>query len=378
MQFIIDRTDMSSDKHQILEPITAVSRLITLAFKPKNTKIAIRDHKVMLCEPVSEVYYGFNIPQGFGRYWNGDSREDIYILNHVLCNFIEWYIIPHKESDPDIYKGMINMAKYLRVGLKELQNTYKTGNAVCTIQYYIILLTSVIEGWFYSSLLYNPSSSERKSFLDDDDLESDSIIYSTIFDVQKFKHFWSKEELRSLCSQFDKCFRSPDEPDPVVFKVEDMDGIVDLNSTVNKNDQSTVDTIANETSILEKDANGKSDNDNIGELINIDALINNGHDSSKQLIASTSPITISTTSIKRINKTRSPSNMSSISNIMKSTNLMGSYSEDRIPGHSKIWPVPKSQSNVIVQGHLVGIANILNMMDRRFTTMLSQSVKGTH
>lgn len=367
---------MSSDKHQILEPITTVSRLITLAFKPKNTKIAIRDHKVVLCEPTSEGYYGFTIPQGIGRYWNGDSREDIYVLNHVLCNFIEWYIIPHRERDPDIYRGMIKMAKYLRVGLKELQKTYKTGNAVCTIQYYIILLTSVIEGWFYSALLYNPTSSERKSFLDDDDLESDSIIYSTIFDVQKFKTFWTKDELRSLCSQFDNCFRSPDELDPVVFKVEDIYGITDLNNTPNKNDLTT-DTVMNETSILENDINDKIDN-NVGELINIDSLnlISNGHDNSKQLTTSSSPITIgNTTSAKRINKTRSPS---CASDMMKSANLIESCSEDRLPGHSKIWPLPKSQGNLIVKGHLVSIYNILDQMDNRFTTMLSQSVKGTH
>lgn len=368
MHIIIDRTNMTTDKHQILEPITAVSRLITLTFRPKNTKIAIRDHKVVLCDPVSEGYYGFNIPQGIGRYWNGDSREDIYILNHVLCNFIEWYIIPYKESDPDIYRGMVNMAKYLRVGLKELQNTYKTGNAVCTIQYYIILLTSVIEGWFYSSLLYNPSSSERKSFLDDDDLESDSIIYSTIFDVQKFKHFWTKDELRSLCSQFDKCFRNPDEADLVVFKIEDVDTSMDLN-LINRSDNTydnSYDTSVNLPTSSEKDISGDIDF-YTEEHINIDGLnlVNSDHcDNIKKLTTTTSNSSTSSITTKKLSKTKS--------------NLIGSCHDDKFPGHSKIWPVPKSQSNVIVQGHLVGINNILNMMDKRFTTMLSQSVKGSH
>src|SRR5271169_484661 len=125
---------MSTDKNQILEPITAVSRLIILAFKPKTTKVAIRDHNVVLCEPNSDSYYGIKIPfQAVDRYWNGDSREDIFVLNHVICNFITWYIIPNKEGkDKTIYNGLINLAKYLRVSLRELQKTYKEGNPVTT------------------------------------------------------------------------------------------------------------------------------------------------------------------------------------------------------------------------------------------------------
>ena len=277
--------NMSIDKQQILETITSVSRLITLAFKPKGTKIAIRDHNVVLCEPKSDIYYGLKIPQGIDRYWNGDSRDDIYILNHVICNFIEWYILPYKREDTDIYKGLINMAKYLRVGLKDLQNTYRSGTAVGTLQYYIIALTAVIEDKFYPEILYNASASGRKSFLDEDNDSDDNLIYSTIFDVDKFKNFWTRDELRSLCSQFEKCFRCPDEPDNVIFKENEID----------------------------------SDDRN---LIRND--IDNNH----------------------------------------------------LQRHSKSWPLPKSLNNVIVQGHLVGISTILSIMDKRFTTMLNQSVKG--
>jgi hypothetical protein len=40
-------------------------------------------------------------------------------------------------------------------------------------------------------------------------------------------------------------------------------------------------------------------------------------------------------------------------------------------------PVPRNQTNVLVKGHLVGITDILNIMDKRFSTMLNQSIKSS-
>lgn len=267
-----------TEKHQVLETITAVSRIITSVFKPHKTKIAIRDHNVVLCEPLSDKYYGIKFPQGIDRYWNGDSREDIYILNHVIINFIEWYIIPYKDTDTELYYSLINMAKYLCVALKKLQSTYKTGNVVGILQYYIIVLTSVIEDTFTSDLLYTQETSSRDSFLDDMKTE-DEMVYSTIFDINKFRTFWSREELKSICDQFDKCFRQHDEKDITIFK--------------------------------NSDKSEESDED-----------------------------------IKFNNK-------------------------------KNILPVPRCKHNAIVAGHLVGISNILDTMDRKFRSILNQSVKGS-
>ena len=325
---------MSTDKHQILEPITAISRLITLAFKPKGTKIAIRNHNIVLCEPKNNntaSYYNLLVPQGIDRYWNGDSREDIWIINHVLCNFIDWYINPYKnsdiDSDLDIYRGLLNMANYLRVGLKELQNTYKSGTAVGTIQYYIIVLTAVIEGRFRQDMLYTPSSTGRESFLDTDEIDGSNLIYSTIFDVEKFKHFWSKEELKSLCGQFDTCFKPADEPNIVVFRDDTADELdmIDCEHIIDDNNS-----------------------DGYGGLTD-DVVEYNG---------------------SKRNTYKSDKNSSQLQH-QQQHQQQHQYLE--IP-----LPTPKSQSNVIVKSQLIGIYNILSLMDNRFTTMLSHSVKGTH
>jgi len=303
----------SSDKEQILETITAVSRLITLAFKPAGTKIAIRNHNIVLCEPSDNNYYGIKFAQGLDRYWNGDSREDIYVINHVICNFIDWYIIPTKNEDPDVHKGLINLTKYLCVGLRELQKTYRKGTVVGTIQYYINVLLAVIDGTFKSWMLYNHSTTGRKSFLDENNTDDDtSVIYSTIFDIDKFKNFWTKTEIKSLCSQFDQCFKMPDEPDNIVFRENDEKMEV--------------------TEITEDDV--KSNNSETKE-------INTKDDTKHNKMGKTEKI------------------------------------DDKSKENYRKLPVPRNQTNVLVKGHLVGITDILNIMDKRFSTMLNQSIKSS-
>lgn len=316
---------MSTDKHQILETITAVSRLITLAFKPYKTKIAIRDHNVVICEPANETYYGIKFAQGIDRYLNGDSREDIYILNHVISNFIEWYILPYKGKDAEIYEGLINMAKYLCVGLKKLQRTYGTGTVVGTLQYYVIVLTAVIEDRFYPELLYSNSASSRKSFLDEDKNDEDVLMYSTIFDVDKFRTFWTRDELKSICDQFDKCFRLPHEKDTIIFKPrENGSKSREKVSDKDNDDHCSVDDELFAINVMGGDDGGDKEDDKEDDKES---------DSGE--------------TIKEISK-------------------------------KFVLPLPRSKNNAIVKGHLVGIANILDTMDKRFRTMLNQSVKGTN
>ena len=241
--------NMSTHKQQILEPISTIIRLILLAFKPKNTKIAIRDHHIVLCEPCGDVYYGIHISQSLNRYINNDCRSDIVVLNNTICNFINWYVKLYKETDKNIYKKIINVARYLCVGLNELQATYKTDNAGFAIQYYINILTSVIEDRFHDDMIYTPINNENE------------LLYSTIFNTNKLKNFWPINELELLIEQIDKCF-------------------------------------------------------------------------------------------------------------IETHNM-----EDQIY-YKKMWPEPKNVNDSLVQGHLIGITNVLNVMDKRFASMIIQSIKG--
>lgn len=300
---------MSTDKQQILETITAVSRLITLAFKPVRTKVAIRDHNVVLCEPNTDKYYGMKFAQAIDRRLNGDSREDIWIINQVLANFINWYVLPYKDDDAEIYDGLINMTKFLCVALKKLQETYKStpGNVMGTLQYYIIVLNAVIEDKYYPGLLYTNNTPSNDSLLDDEKSD-DELIYSTIFDIDKFRNFWTRDELKSICDQFLKCFKLPDN--------------VHIKNKKDNNEYDDLDEYKSYHTFEDNESNVSMSDDQSSEK-NIPCYKNN-----------------------TVNQ-------------------------------QFILPIPKNKNNAIVKGHLVGINNILDTMDRRFRIMLNQSVKGT-
>lgn len=396
---------MSTDKYQILETITAISKLILLGFKPKGTKIAIRGHVVVLCEPNVPSYYGFiKIPQGIDRALNSDSREDLYVINPVICHFIEWYIIPYKnkKEDQKLYRGLINMAKYLRVGLRELQNVYMVGTTVLTIQHYINILTAVIENSFSTDMLYKPSEMNANgsknaypdSLLDDDEV----LFHSTIFDVTKFKNFWTRDELQSLCDQFDSCFRYPHQQDTIIFKNDAESEYGDNADTMSYTSASgfasngdlfsldikdpsykdnlpsddTLTTDTNALALLSTESSVKLNN--LASNLDISDHMTNGH-----------PLTI-VGSYQSSHSHPSTPHILPISPIASCGNTYGHKKRESKNGPSnnvntngtKFWPIPKSQTNVIVQGHLVGITNMLTIMDKRFTHMLSQSVKGTN
>lgn len=280
---------MSTEKYQVLETITAVSRLIMLVFKPLGTKIAIREHKIVLCDKSEGTYFYTKYAQGLNRYFNGDSRDDIYVLNSVIYNFIEWYIVPYKDKNHKLYDGMIKMAQYLCIGLKKLQKTYDTGIIVLTLQYYITVLMAVINDTYYNGMIFiskpnqNAFLDETDSFDDNENDDDDEVCYSTIFDIDKFKNFWTIDELLNLCDQFNNCFKSHN--NSVVEDSKDTDSI---------------------------------DEDSNSDIVDKE-------------------------------KTKIP----------------------------YILPIPRKKNSPIVIGHLAGIKKILDTMDRKFTGILNQSIKGT-
>jgi hypothetical protein len=75
-----------TNKRQLLDPIGTMCHIVSLAFKPLNTKIGISNHAVIIQES--------NRLQWFERYWYGDNRENISLLYNIVVRIIEWYIIP--------------------------------------------------------------------------------------------------------------------------------------------------------------------------------------------------------------------------------------------------------------------------------------------
>lgn len=139
----------ATNKYQILEPLSSMVSLALLNFRHKP-KISIRNFGIDM--DVSGDSY---IPRKFKRFICRDSKEDIIILNNMILNYIDWFIIDNYNDRFDIYK---NIAICAVSGMRKLQNTYKTGNVIMALQYYIILIMKSI-----SDMEEKRSSSKEKT-----------------------------------------------------------------------------------------------------------------------------------------------------------------------------------------------------------------------
>lgn len=94
----------------ILEPLQVMITLAQLGFCPIGTKINITQNTLYLHKP---AFY-----QGIIRWWDGDSKDDLYYLFHAIRRYYKWY----KNENNEIYNYILELAK---VGLGNLIKTYQ-------------------------------------------------------------------------------------------------------------------------------------------------------------------------------------------------------------------------------------------------------------
>jgi hypothetical protein len=191
---------VTNTKRQLLDPIGSICHIVSLIFKPLNTKIGINNHAIIIQET--------HMFQWLDRYWNGDNRENISLLYNIDIRVIEWYIIPLSSKYKNIkntdmtederkkfWECLEKMCKFLCVAFDKLQHTYYTGpiptNVVTTIQYYINLLNDSLNGSYTPDRLPKClNEAENKNFLDYD----------------KIKILWNGDKLKQICDLYEKCF----------------------------------------------------------------------------------------------------------------------------------------------------------------------------
>jgi hypothetical protein len=207
----------TNNKRQLLDPIGSICHIVSLIFKPLNTKIGINNHAIKIQES--------NILQWLDRYWNGDNRENISLLYNIVVRVIEWYILPlsgkyqvepHGEFKDEherkkFWLCLEKMCNFLCLAFDKLQQTYYTGpiptNVVTTIQYYINIIQDSINGTYTPSKLPKCiHESENKNFLDYD----------------KIKILWNSEKLKQICDLYEKCFEKMNSDDKT--REEQIDG----------------------------------------------------------------------------------------------------------------------------------------------------------
>jgi hypothetical protein len=183
---------LMSSKKLPIDPICAMCRIILLNFKNVNTKIGVTSHAINLQDPT--------MLQGVLRYYYGDGKEDMFGLFYLIIHLITWFLVPVdktsdlrrvKQIDEQLITELKKMVQYMCQGLEKLQNTYKAGNVVLTLQYYINLLEDALTGTF---------NIKRLPACLLEDVWIDSPLKNKIIEM------WDYERLRRISAIYDDCF----------------------------------------------------------------------------------------------------------------------------------------------------------------------------
>lgn len=207
-----------SSKKQPIDPVCALCRIIMLNFKDLRTKIGINSHAINIQEPGNS--------QSIMRLYYGDNREDVFELFYLIIHLIAWFLVPSynsgdankqlrsentilppaslndstvisiteapkKHIDERFISELKKMIGYMCIGLGRLQDTYKTGNVVLSLQYYINLLKDGLRGEF---------GLERIPGCLTEDLDLDTNMKTKIVGM------WNYERLHIVCDLYDNCF----------------------------------------------------------------------------------------------------------------------------------------------------------------------------
>jgi len=96
----------------ILEPMQVMIQLALLSFCPLGTKLSVNRNILSLHPP--------SFSQGVYRWFNQDSKEDLYFLFNVVRRYYKWY----KKENHKIYNYILDLAKK---GISNLVQTYEKG-----------------------------------------------------------------------------------------------------------------------------------------------------------------------------------------------------------------------------------------------------------
>jgi hypothetical protein len=117
----------------ILEPLQALLQLSLLGFSPVGSKLTIKDNLLYIQQP--------GISQGIIRFFNDDTKEDLYYLFNVFRRYVVYYKHIYSDSrHKPLYELLIELSKR---GLDKLIMTYTNTdriNVLHTLQMYKVIL----------------------------------------------------------------------------------------------------------------------------------------------------------------------------------------------------------------------------------------------
>lgn len=176
----------------ILEPLQAILQIGFLSYFPIGTKIAIQNNILILQPP--------NYAQSVQRWYNNDTKEDLYYLFSIFTRFKKFYnhLVTSKiKIDNELYNLLVELAK---TGLNNLIRTYTTTEKTHLLSM-LQLYKNMLENPESASLLISKESQDMSETKNIDDIfirivdlypkELLHIIYNTL-------HLLKNDELHYL------------------------------------------------------------------------------------------------------------------------------------------------------------------------------------
>jgi hypothetical protein len=169
----------------ILEPLQAILQIAMLAFYPVGTKITIKNNIMMLQSP--------NYSQSMARWYNNDTKEDLYFLFNVFHRFKKFYA-HYKADTPDsvqhrLYALLIDLSQ---TGINKLIRTYGQTDKPHILQT-LTMYKFILDDQLSPDLMTLPQAKPHrmKPVLNDDDAASEMAntnntvddIFGSIVDV---------------------------------------------------------------------------------------------------------------------------------------------------------------------------------------------------
>jgi len=105
--------NVKEQQHMILEPLQVMINLALLNYCPIGTKISISSNNLHIQQPT--------YVQGVVRWWNKDSKDDLYYLFHAIGRYYLWYKTKENKRFDYILATAIK-------GITKLIETYSASN----------------------------------------------------------------------------------------------------------------------------------------------------------------------------------------------------------------------------------------------------------
>jgi len=151
--------NMKEQSDMILEPLQVMITLSVLGFCPIGTKITISNNTLYLHRPT--------MVQGLLRWWEGDSKDDLYYLFHAIRRYYKWY----KNENNKLFKELLVLAQK---GIKNLIKTYQKAEKK-SILHTLSLYGSILE--LETPDLFNKTTDDKESVTIDKVFETVKSLY---------------------------------------------------------------------------------------------------------------------------------------------------------------------------------------------------------